>query len=250
MNKEDYLCEVEDFIEFVANAWRADFEHSYQIDFQPWRKALNGNRSWKCKNLCNAFTQYWWHGSFELAARKLARYRRAWQSACKRGDKKRAKAVVLCIFNWGGVLNSGNNKKSVCRKKGFIPWMKSAMNELLNANDNVTNFRSSRYRMNSAYTKAYAVMHDELIIYDSRVGAALGLLARRFLEGKQKNGTDVETLKPLLAFPWGSERAPQGKWLSASASTRNPSSDRMKFPKSRRLIKTIRFYKIRRSGNF
>ncbi|MNH12692.1 hypothetical protein D3C79_722430 [compost metagenome] len=81
-------------------------------------------------------------------------------------------------------------------------------------------FDGERLLMNSTMTKVYAAADPlNIIIYDGRVGAALGLLARRWLlaDGKQSVPDD-------LAFCWGGKR-------DDPADTRNPSLGRLRFSK-------------------
>jgi hypothetical protein len=75
--------------------------------------------------------------------------------------------------------------------------------------------------MNSAMTKVYAAADPsgDVVMYDSRVGAALGLLARRYLEQDQ-----IAEVPPALLYHWGPARG-QGK-----AQSRNPSTETYRFP--------------------
>lgn len=82
--------------------------------------------------------------------------------------------------------------------------------------------------MNSAYTKVYAIVDDRFIIYDGRVGSALGLLAREFLPTVSHTGWH-DTMVPLLAFPFKRERSTTRKYIRPEESTRNPSNGDYKF---------------------
>lgn len=79
--------------------------------------------------------------------------------------------------------------------------------------------------MNSAMTKVYAAVDpDHLIIYDGRVGAALGLLARDYLyEGKVSGDVPDE-----LAFGWGASRL---RLAEGVKSERDPGDGRYRFPR-------------------
>ncbi|MFN3792931.1 hypothetical protein [Massilia sp.] len=78
--------------------------------------------------------------------------------------------------------------------------------------------------MNSATTKVYAAADPEgkTAIYDGRVGAALGMLVRQFLERQALAEVPAE-----LAFRWG---APQSTKQEALR-TRDPSNEHYVFKK-------------------
>ncbi|WP_374422715.1 hypothetical protein [Chromobacterium sp.] len=76
-------------------------------------------------------------------------------------------------------------------------------------------------RMNAGWTKYYALALPDFIIYDGRVGAALGFLVRRYLESVEPLHQSL-ILPESLSFLWASG---QGTNL------RNPSSHHYKFPR-------------------
>ncbi|MCC6200381.1 MAG: hypothetical protein IT466_06370 [Moraxellaceae bacterium] len=78
-------------------------------------------------------------------------------------------------------------------------------------------------KMNAGWTKYYALALSHFIIYDGRVGAALGLLVRRYLESLPDT-TRPDQLPASLAFPWASGRG---------SNQRNPSSAIYTFPRLR-----------------
>lgn len=235
MKQSDYVRSVSPFIDYLADIWTSGFLHSYPIKMGQW-KEHNRSDQWSCASLCDARNQYWWHGNYIKAKSKLALYKSAWLKAVARGDNVRAKAVVQCIFRWGGVLYQGENRGSVRSHPDFIQWMTQAKDHLLCGEDSVQDFRrTGGYKMNSAYTKAYAVMDDRLIIYDGRVGAALGMLARRYLSGVTSTPLSTAAVVDfsLIRFPWGSERKYGERYVSAASSERNPSSAFYSFPQLR-----------------
>ena len=83
-------------------------------------------------------------------------------------------------------------------------------------------FSASPYnpRMNAGWTKYYALASNNHVIYDGRVGAALGFLVRRYLESLPQESRPGKT-PPELAFPWA---AGQG-----NKNLRNPSSSEFSF---------------------
>jgi hypothetical protein len=66
--------------------------------------------------------------------------------------------------------------------------------------------------MKSAMTKIYAAANADIIIYDGRVGAALGLLTRLFLTDNGKTSVPSD-----LDFLWGASRT--------NPNSRDPSFD-------------------------
>lgn len=86
-----------------------------------------------------------------------------------------------------------------------------------NAVDSLKRFDGKDLLMNSAMTKVYAAADPEqIIIYDGRVGAALGLLVRHWLTSRKQVQVPAE-----LAFRWGPH--------ATSTSSRNPSVGPLKF---------------------
>ena len=70
--------------------------------------------------------------------------------------------------------------------------------------------------MNAGFVKIYSLLCDDCVIYDGRVGAALGLLARQFCEATGR--TEVPS---ALAFAFGTPKeAPN----TTNAKVRNPES--------------------------
>ena len=78
-------------------------------------------------------------------------------------------------------------------------------------------------RMNAGFTKIYSLLCDHCVMYDGRVGAALGLLVRQFCEEK-----GWSTVPPALAFAFGDAReGPNPR----NPKVRNPSRGLLRFPK-------------------
>lgn len=61
--------------------------------------------------------------------------------------------------------------------------------------------RAASYRMNAGFTKVYALLANASIIYDGRVGAALGYLVRLYLESTNMEFSDD------LNFHWGASES-------------------------------------------
>ena len=99
----------------------------------------------------------------------------------------------------------------------------STARELLTSSDGqLTRFNGIDLLMNSAMTKVYAATDPKrLIIYDGRVGAALGLLAKRYLHSIGHSDEVPSELK----FGWGASRS------TKRPNERNPSEENFQFPR-------------------
>lgn len=223
------LHEIETaFVNYLASAWQGDFRHEYQVTNRPvwnaWR-ANAGQRDaafWTCKSLEEADCRYSWRpeeeaGSFEVLAGDL-------QRALKADNEENLRSVCLKIFRWGGVAARRDDRSRMWVEqidRGPLDQrLNGAVEALLDENDTLARFDGEGVLMNSAMTKIYAACRpDQLMIYDGRVGAALGLIARRFLENEKYRGP----VPTELAFAWGAARTP--------AVNRNPSTEQYVFPR-------------------
>lgn len=99
-----------------------------------------------------------------------------------------------------------------------------AVQLLKNADAPLDRFRTHSLPMNSSMTKVYALADPEqfLIIYDGRVGAALGHLSRLYLmQGGER------TVPEELSFRWGGIQPPPPR---GQRDPRNPSTGEYVFP--------------------
>jgi hypothetical protein len=81
-------------------------------------------------------------------------------------------------------------------------------------------------------TKIYSLLVDDFIIYDSRVGAALGLLVVRYCQAQ-----NLSTIPPLLRFPW----APANETNTVAPKNRNPSIGNLCIGQIRRAEEHVRW---------
>ena len=80
----------------------------------------------------------------------------------------------------------------------------------------------SEILMNSGFTKIYSLLMDNFVIYDSRVGAALGLIIKEFLTEK-----NILKIPKELNFAYGNARPTKGD--NNTKNKRNPSTETYKF---------------------
>lgn len=218
---------MDSFAAFVASKWEDDFCHSYHItchtSWNRWKK-LGHERAeerWYCNSISQAADHYSWTGNdaveqFEIRSLNL-------RTAIENKDDSAAYKICLDIFKWGGVGRKYNDKSviwiteryqdlSLCR------LLVEAHALLIEQEVNLDVFDGNNLLMNSAMTKVYAAIDpSKLIIYDGRVGAALGLLARDYLQSIYYTGP----LPKNLTFAWGAAQGVQ---------VRNPSDKYFKFP--------------------
>jgi len=244
MNKREYLAlpTVAHFIEFLRSRLLSDdgqFAHGYQVES---RGKSEATVPWSCDSIYDAFLKYDWRysyqdpstgerhtgSSFEESEHILSLLSKKLRTAV--ADKNSAEASYCCqiVLDWGGVLGSskkGNKKKLESFDGALAGYL--AETKLLFDSQEVqldtqyrvsTEGKSFDVVMNAGFTKIYSILCEEFIIYDGRVGAALGLLVREFLE----HINESKVLPDSLAFHYGRAKNSKVK--------RNPSSRSLKFP--------------------
>lgn len=157
---------------------------------------------WWCVSLQEAERHYSWTvnkiGGFPALAARL-------QMAMKSGSNAATKAACHDIFKWGGVARKAADRSTlwVAAAAGsyrLIANLKVAARVLQPTRTvGLSMFNRDGLLMNSAMTKVYAAVDPtNIMIYDGRVGAALCLLVRHYLDSKT-----IRIVPPDLAFLWG-----------------------------------------------
>lgn len=221
MKRDDYIedTDVSDFIDFLIkdiNGNGPALKHKLSIRDNRVPKGYQQNRN--IDSLRDGFESYFWDSKdFADTSRLLVPLRASLCDAL--GFRNNAILVSAAgdVFDWGLTpIPAKWNKKWARDSENFLASISSALREISSDNPNPEIFDDKRCRMNAGYTKVYALLDDRSIIYDGRVGAALGFLVSRFLIQKKRT-----ELPPTLSFPW----AP-----GAGRSYRNPSSENFRFP--------------------
>lgn len=217
-----------EFVNYLASIWHGRFHHAYPITrsfrWNDWRD-MQGKvvaDSWSCTSLKEADERYSW--TQPANARRFEDLSRDLMAAIKDDDEDTARRICREIFVWGGVGIRGNDPSRVWVEEGtngtLIQKLKEGTGALLGQNAPLDAFNGKNALMNSAMTKVYAACcPDQLVIYDGRVGAALGLIARDFLTANGLPGP----VPPEIAFAWGAARTPRV--------TRDPSQGQFFFPR-------------------
>jgi len=244
VNKTEYLAQpkVAQFIEFLRRRLLSDdvqFAHAYEMET---RGRSDATIPWSCDSIYDAFLKYDWRysyqdphtgekhtgSSFDESERVLSLLSKKLRKAVAENSSTEASYCCQMVLDWGGVLGSskkGNKKKLESFDGALAGYL--AETKLLFDSQEVqldtqyrvsTEGKSFDVVMNAGFTKIYSILCEEFIIYDGRVGAALGLLVREFLE----HINESKVLPDSLAFHYGRAKNSKVK--------RNPSSRSLKFP--------------------
>ncbi|MDH0865857.1 hypothetical protein [Mitsuaria sp. GD03876] len=192
-----------------------------------------GARGLRIDSLEGAFDRYWWNrGNFAANDEVLKALREEVLTALdtQGTDEQRLDAhlsAICAVLRWG----AGGTGLKLYREN--MRWARE------NASTLVRRIRLARdaidadvvdlsvfggdegARMNAGYTKLFALACRASIIYDGRVGAALGLLTRMFCTAQK-----LSTVPEELAFRWGGQTS-TGRFLPLP---RNPSRGPLAFP--------------------
>lgn len=216
MNKTGYLgnSDVKSFLCWVSTIIDGEpaFKHQY-FD--------NSTKSdWSCTSLFNAYERYDWKGSnYNKTEEKLNNYSTNINKSLKENNPSSFKICCSEILKWGGVMN-GNYAK-INGMDNVIAYFKDAI-ERLNPEKIDTTDDVSNILMSAGFTKIYSLLIKDFIIYDSRVGSALCLLVRLYLE---KN--DKKEIPDVLKFSWAVKK--MGTNVPRHLNYRNPNNEIYKF---------------------
>ncbi|MDF3836943.1 hypothetical protein P3W85_28915 [Cupriavidus basilensis] len=226
MNKSQYLgqTEVAGFIDYMAgviNGSKAlDFPYRFHYLHAPAdfdEKFGLANIAGRLKDL---FERYWWRRAYYGTNEALLQAVQQQLRVSLEGevqDVARVRDAVAATMHWGLSPRAAAYNMAWADEQGFgLPAVLLAGKHALESENPDFSVFNGRVRMNAGYTKVFSLLCDGIIIYDSRVGAALGWLVRRFLASTGFVGRVPET----LAFRW----AP-----GMSAQIRNPSGDGFRF---------------------
>jgi hypothetical protein len=238
LSKNIYLKDeaVQGFIHFLKELINgAPIHHALSIRDKklPKNDPRLKTKNFAINSLEEAFNGYWWNKEgYEKNAQKLQEVQMIVRAAIKTQNPEKASSESLqalrAVLKWGAggtgqKLYTSNEKWAIKQASSLAESLSMGCAAMSSETPNLQVFKStdkSTYaRMNAGFTKYYALACDDAIIYDGRVGAALGLLAKEFCK-KNK----IETLPSSLAFRWGPQN---GK----NPLNRNPSDDKYVFAK-------------------
>ena len=220
MKKTDYLQheDVGAFINWLVPL--LDQPGAFQHQYTQLKPKLH----WQCDSLYSAYQNYQWKKlGLTATSKRLAALATVLQNSVHSNDSAGCLAASHQILEWGGVTASNADNLLAKHTAGeLLPFFKRAYHEL--ASDSADDAKIPQHvEMNSGFTKLYALLMPDFVIYDSRVGAALGLLVRRFCEDKKRaNVPDV------LSFAYAKARPAKGH--QPGRNPRDPSTALHQFP--------------------
>jgi hypothetical protein len=235
MNQDTYLSDpaVKGFIRFIVESWKsfpAGYMHTHEIPnrgpsskWRKWREqsGLSVSPAYECLN--QAQKEYWWDGDYSVNSKNLAVLSKKLTDSISSDSDSQMREAIFEVFKWGRVSTERSGTRTdknrlwvenLYQNKDLINRVQSGTKCLTTLSTDLAeqSFDGENLRMNSSFTKVYALLIDGFPIYDGRVGAALGLMARLLYE----NSSPGTPLSPKLAFPWAPGK---GK----NAPNRNPS---------------------------
>ncbi|WP_148565825.1 hypothetical protein [Acetobacterium paludosum] len=231
MKKNEFLTanSVQNFMHWLET--KMDQANSFSHGYTMKRPIMQ----WKCNSIYSAYENYCWSFSyndptngkivngntFDRSALALSSLSHGLRRSIQDSDSEACQKHCCSIFQWGGVLRS-NDKRVEGLGNGICHYLKKIKNCV--AEDRSSDdYYQREMIMNSGFTKIYSLCIDDFIIYDGRVGAALGLLVNKFCEDYSLEAVPVE-----LAFAWG--KGKESTYKRSSENRRNPGSDRYTFP--------------------
>lgn len=202
------------------------FNHSYYL--------LKTKQNWQCSNLFEAFENYCWSynvmcevqgkqvsgSGFRETFDYLNLLAGSFRSAVKENDTELARKSALAMLTWGGVKNK-NGQRILDMGEGVCDYFRQVQKSLNMQTCHLGNFEN--IFMNSGFTKLYFLLVDDFIMYDGRVGAALGLLGRMYAKE-----AGLEEVPPEIEFSYGSGKTSAER--QKNGDRRNPSTEKYKLP--------------------
>lgn len=229
MNREKYLSQdsIKEFIEWITPriSETNKFNHKYYN--------AKTKTTWKCNSIYNAYENYEWQFSctipnlgkikgktYSESKIALETIQQGLKNSIIGNDTKKTLEYSISILQWGGVTRANSDKLKTMGNEILI-YYKNSIKVLHPEKVNLTD-DFSEIIMNSGFTKIYSLLIDDFVIYDSRVGAALGLLIKEFLTEK-----NILKIPEELNFAYGNARPNKGD--DNTKNRRNPSTEKYKF---------------------
>lgn len=221
---------TEDFIKFLVQTWNnAPYEHK----FSTLNSKINGNfdngNVFKVKSLAECLELYQWN-SKGYSENKTELNALSYQLHCALNSNNTEETGRLFreIYKWGGVRLQTKGHPNISQlwleqniKNDTLVEKINVSKETIFIGKDFGRFDGLDLIMNSGFTKVVSLAstsNRELIIFDGRVGAALGHLAMMAIKSSGHNSISND-----LLFPWGTA---QSQHIN-----RDPSNETIKFPR-------------------
>lgn len=208
---------IQDFLTFLVKACKDNgFIHMW-TSFDTKSTGIKKGQIWRCHSILDAADKYYWPASagkdkakvYSLAETSLllddlsAQLQRAIQVS----DTELTKEICNSILYWGGVSRYPNVAKDF-RQVNFpiVDYLNAVLSALASDELDSENLRLANghtFKIDSGLTKIYALLYNRFVIFDSRVGCALALLARQFWS---TSGNDITTLPKSLRYLWSGDQ--------------------------------------------
>lgn len=201
------LTYVEKFTNYLAQliTGNESFNHSFNIEFTSWKKACGAK--WDCDSLLSAKENYWWHGSYEKNDEKLRSLSINLENSLSEGNETDTLFWALRVLEWGDVYKGCTGYILDCfESKSLCTALKRAVSILDGDSYKLEDFTKGELRMDSGLTKIYSLASERSIIMDSRVAAAMTLIATRIL-----NADERKEAKKLNLFACGTAQSSEKK---------------------------------------
>lgn len=258
MNKQDFLYKNRKFVNFLTHviAGKKSINHSYLNEafsfvkledafsdyVYPFKanwvtKYQSDKNQWRTDNKDKLFAAN--KSKLDLLSKQLKGV-----ISRERSNSNEFYSALKRTLYWGAtgevVIPQGAERKGTYGAN--VKWLEEnypnkdeLLENIINAVESINseNFESglfgkkSRYRMNAGFTKVYSLIAENCIIYDGRVGAALGFLVTIFLKDTGEKFSDD------LNFYWGSSESkeryrdpsiPSKGWIFSKLSNSNEKS--------------------------
>ena len=202
----------------------SSFSHGYYLKL--------ARQNWRCGSLYDAYKSYWrrfnafcpvanrWisGASIQECFEFLTRLAKAFRESVRINDIVLSRKCSFSMLKWGGV-ERGNQERINGMGEDVCAHFRDIQEQL-----DLSSVRLSKnhgIHINSGFTKLYFLLIDDFMMYDGRVGAAMGLMVRKFCEEN-----DLYQIPRLLQFSYG-----PGRESGGSSNRRDPSLGGYQFSK-------------------
>jgi hypothetical protein len=211
--------QMREFSLFLAREWGGNRLHSYAVPsrgkLSSWSRTIDGK--WSAVGLADAVSKYDWSGKcFSENKAELDRLAAELQSAIKREADNDVCEISQAIMHWGGVDNKHRQKRTFewieRNAEGICAKLSHAIDLIKDERASLDPFDGVDLMMNTTMTKIISLADPEqkLVIYDGRVGGALGFFVARFAEEREIHQYDVAN-QLLFAVDREPKRSPETK---------------------------------------
>jgi len=241
--REEYLANVASFSDWLSE--RA-FSFDSSVVLHQWISSgdsrvlpKESGRDWSCSSLFDAYEKYFWRSIDPDTRRRVSDFKSNESSllclserllSCINGECSESLALTCeKVLEWGGVASKpkiasvlrGHALLAEDRKRTYLKKSKllleSQMRSGLDGLDSIEiDGEPLQVQIDSGTTKIFSLLVDGFIIYDSRVGAALGMLVSKWASEK-----GLSSIPTALRFPWS----------PGYAVNRNPNKHGSDFPR-------------------